>query len=296
MHNPKCFSRHLGPWAIEPVRFVSMVALAKAGKLQAITVADGSENDGPLYLKDGTGIAIIPVEGAIMKEQSKFGGASSLDIRRGLRAAVADPDIKSILLAIDSPGGTVAGMTELADAVKAADLRKPVYSQINDLGASAAYWAASQARSISANATAQVGSIGVLAIVEDTSKMYEMAGITVHVVSTGEYKGAFADGTEVTEAQLADLQSIVDETNKFFLGAVALGRGMSMDAVKEVADGRMYMASQAQALGLVDHVRSMDETLDAIRADMARDASRASVARRMDASKRRAVHEALDIA
>lgn len=297
------------------MRFSTLVAMAKAGLLEASDPKGGFANTreylmavmapgkpderlesiDPPYLRDGSGVAIIPVEGAMMKEVSKFGGSSTIQIRRGLRAAAADPDVKAILLAIDSPGGTVAGMTELTDAVSAANRQKPVYAQINDLGASAAYWMASQTRSISANKTALVGSIGTVAIVEDSSKAYEMAGVVVHVVSTGDYKGAFADGAPVTEEQLADLQATVDGVNAFFLAGVSQGRGMAIADVKAVADGRLHLADDAQALGLVDHVRSMDATLEAIRADIAREASRTSVARRMDASKRRAVREALDI-
>lgn len=292
LHNPQCFTQYLGPWAIEPTRFAAMVALAKAGHLHAAAKPAQSEREP--FLMDSSGIAIVPISGTIMKQESKFGGTSSLEVRRSLRAAVADPEVKAILLSIDSPGGTVAGQSELADAVRSANARKPVYAQINDLGASAAYWTASQARSVSANDTALVGSIGTLAVVEDTSKAYEMAGVQVHVLSTGQYKGAFVDGTEVTDDHLSDLQAIVDQTNEFFLSAVEVGRTMARSQVEQVADGRLWLAGQAMALGLVDHVRSQDDTLDAIRTEIALQESRASVAARMGASRRRAVSEALD--
>lgn len=293
LHNPQCFTKYLGPWAIEPSRFSALVALAKSGQLHAAAPKGQAQEREP-FLRDASGIAIIPIDGVIMKQESKFGGTSSLELRRSLRAAVADPEVKAILLSIDSPGGTVAGQSELADAVRSANVRKPVHAQINDLGASAAYWTASQARSVSANETALVGSIGTVAIIEDTSKAYEMDGIKVHVLSTGPYKGAFADGAPVTDEQLADMQAIVDNTNEFFLGAVAAGRGLSRTDTEAVADGRLWLAGQAMALGLVDNVRSMDDTLEAIRQDIALEASRASVASRMASSKRRAVSEALD--
>jgi len=142
-------------WAAEPGRVVE-----RAGDLVFL-----------LYERIAEGIAVIPLAGPLMKIDSKFGSTNTVRVRRALRAALADPDVRGILLHIDdSPGGTMAGTADLAAAVAAANLEKPVWAQIDDMGASAAYWVAAQARRIVANATAELGSIGVVAVLEDSSK------------------------------------------------------------------------------------------------------------------------------
>ena len=123
---------------------------------------------------------------------------------------------------------------------------------------------ASQARFISAGETAEVGSIGTVAVVEDTSEQFAAEGIVVHVISTGEFKGAFVDGVEVTPEHLAYLQERVDEINQHFLKGVSKGRKMSMAQVGKVADGRVFGAAKSQELGLIDKVQRLDVTQAAL--------------------------------
>lgn len=282
-YDPKCAAMHLGRWAIYPHWLNQAVAAIKAGLWpvkDAKLIAEFDAEGTPRILMDKTddGIAIVPMTGAMMKGDSKFGGVSTLRARRALRMAVADPEIDGIMLHIDSPGGTVAGTKELADDVRAAGASKLLYVHADDLIASAAYWVGSQATRLTANATAEVGSIGTLAIVEDTSGAAEMDGVKVHVISTGEFKGAFADGAPVTEAHLADLQQAVDDLNAHFLAGIAAGRGDrikaagggagSLGAVKRLANelqGRVVIADKAMGMGLIDGVTSFDGAMDDLR-------------------------------
>lgn len=210
------------------------------------------------------GIAVIQLVGPLTKGFSFFSGTSTVEIRSKLRAALINPDVKAILLHIDSPGGTVAGTADLADDVKAVNKIKPVVAHIDDLGASAAFWVASQATRITANRTAEVGSIGTVAVVDDLSKMFDKAGIKVHVISTGKFKGAFEMGSEITDAQLEHLQEVVDDLNEHFLEGVTEGRDMSMSDLKKVADGRTFIASKAMGFGLIDAVQPISETVSEI--------------------------------
>jgi protease-4 len=128
-------------------------------------------------------VAVISLTGKLMKQQASMGGGTStVQARRDIRAAASDPDIGAILLRIDSPGGTAAGTKELADEITAAKTKKPVWAYVEDMAASAAYWAASQASRIIANETALVGSIGTYGVVQDTSGMAAMEGVKVHVI------------------------------------------------------------------------------------------------------------------
>lgn len=222
---------------------------------------DGGE---PFQLLEN-GIAIISINGLMMKGDSFFGGVTNtIRTRNSIRQAAMDPDVKAILLNIDSGGGTVAGTMELADDVKMADRIKPTFTQISDMMASAALWVGVQSRGVFSNALGETGSIGVVSVLADFSKMMEMDGIKIHVISTGPHKGAGFFGSEITEEQIAEEQSLVNQVNEFFLKAVATGRSMPIAEVRKIADGRMFLAAKAKELGLIDGIQSLDKTVEMI--------------------------------
>lgn len=261
----RCAAQHFGPWMVEPYWFMQAVAAVNSGAMQPETEMATDGNDGDGLVVDENGIVSIPIHGQMTKGESSFGGVSTVRTRQTIRRATRDEAIKGILLHIDSPGGTVAGTAELADDVARANEIKPVFAYIEDLGASAAYWVASQAGRLSANATAMIGSIGTLLVLEDTSGKAEQAGIRVHVVSTGPYKGAFADGVEISEEQLDYAQGLVDELNGHFLQGVKRGRDMPIGDARKLADGQLHVAAQAKGLNLIDAVETLDETVDKLR-------------------------------
>ena len=260
---PHCFANHMGLYLCEPNWLMQAVALVRAGAYPLIDARPPTPRE-RLYHVGTDGVAVIPMSGPLFKGGSKFSSASTVDVRRAVRQARDDPDVRGILLHIDSPGGHVAGVQELADEVRATGKVKPVHAHLDDLGASAAYWVASQARHVTANATAQVGSIGVVAIVEDSSGAAELEGVKVHVVATGDRKGDFAPGAPVSDDALAALREEVADTHEHFLAAVSRGRGMRGKRLEAVADGRTWIASKAHGLGLIDAVASEDEAFGAV--------------------------------
>lgn len=266
IHNPKCYAQHLGLWAIEPQWFSAAVASVRAGTWPVRSDAEiqaemKRQDESPLFEVTKDGIAIVAISGPMMKGQSKYGGTSTLRTRQALREAANDDGVKGIILHVDSPGGTVAGTADLARDVQRSAERKRVYAHIDDLGASAAYWAASQATRVFAGPSSEIGSIGTVAIVRDTSGAAEMAGIKVHIVSTGNFKGAFTDGASVSEEDLQYLQQRVEDLNVHFLRAVMDGRKMDPERVSAVADGRVFIASRAKKMGLIDGVQDFDATV-----------------------------------
>ena len=121
---------------------------------------------------------------------------------------------------------------------------------------------ASQASRIIANETALVGSIGTYGVVQDTSGMAAMEGVRVHVIRAGAFKGAGTPGTEITAEHLTEMQRTVDGLNEYFLAGVAAGRSMLTAArVRELADGRAWLAAEAKTLGLIDAIGSFDQAL-----------------------------------
>lgn len=225
---------------------------------------DDSRRDPSAYEVD-EGVAIIELRGGLMKARSSLGGTSTVDARRALRRASRAEAVKAIALKIDSPGGTIAGMADLADEIVRAAKSKPLDAYIDDLATSGAYWAASQARRVYANRSAIVGSIGMFAVLEDWSKGFADRGVLVHVVRAGEHKGAGSPGTKITDSQLADSQRIVDSLNEQFLRGVAAGRRLSLSRVRELADGRVHVGQAAVDRGLVDGIESFDDTLARLR-------------------------------
>lgn len=255
--------QYFGPWAV--YQFQNLMRTVEGMDLQA-HIAQARAAGGRTVKTDfeviGDGVALIEIEGTLTKYRSSlFGTLGTIEIRRQIQNATRDPAVKAIVLRIDSPGGTVAGTQELGDVVAAAAKRKPVTAYIEDLGASAAYWVASQANQVFANRTAMVGSIGTFGVVYDYSAKAEKEGIKALVFKAGEHKGAGVPGTEVTDEQQAEYQRIVDGLNKFFLQAVSKGRKMTIDRVRGLADGRIHVAGEAAKLGLIDGVRTFDDVI-----------------------------------
>jgi protease-4 len=275
-----CWSLHLsGIWAMETTEMDKLVQVWKVGgtaslasfirlryqlavppALESMHPEAEARDRRPYAMEAHT--ALIPIAGPISKGDSKFGGTSTLRTRAALRQAARDPEVHSIVLQVYSPGGHVDGVQDLADDVWRVRQQKPVVAHIEDLGASAAYWVASQANRITANATADVGSIGTMAVLEDSSKRLERLGITVHVVSTGPYKGVGVEGTAISPEALAYVQARVNAINQHFLASIQRGRRFREEAVALVSDGRVHQAAIAQRLGLLDAVQSLDATLE----------------------------------
>jgi len=255
--------QYAGTWAIEERTFAALLShVETAARLAEHMAKDRAryedQKPGSYDLMGST--AVVDMVGGMTKYGSSlsslYGG--TVGVRRSIRQAMADDKVQGILLRIDSPGGSVAGTQDLADDVAAAARQKPVIAYIEDMGASAAYWVASQATEIWATSSAAIGSIGTYAVVDDWSGFYAQKGIRTHVVRAGKYKGAGVRGTEITPEQISEIQRDVEEVNALFLSAVARGRGMDMQDVREVADGRVFVGATAKKHGLIDRVGTLD--------------------------------------
>lgn len=241
------------------------------------------------YVRSPAGVGVMPVHGIVAKGFPSWMGflVDPSALRRGVQEALADPDTEALALHIYSPGGMTDGLQEFADTLHEAAQQMPIHAHIDDLGASAAYWIAAQASSVSINRGGYAGSIGVYAVVADYSKAAEDEGVEVHVVTTGRYKGAFVAGAPVEDHHLADLQREVDESFGMFLEAVERGRGsrgLRGDALAAVADGRTWMGEDAQARGLVDRVSDFDTVLRG----MSEGVEKARAQRRAERARQRA--------
>lgn len=252
--------------------------------------AAGKDAPAPAPARGGTelrdGVAVVRIRGIMAKASSPLdrlilsilGGTDTAQARAAVLEAAAAPDVNAIVLYVDSPGGFVSGVGDLADAVQEARGRKPVVAYIEDLGASAAYYVAAQADSVTVNPSGLVGSIGVYSVLYDLSGAAAAAGVRVVVVASSELKGTSVDGAPVSDAAIAETRRLVDGRNAQFVEAVARGRGVSLAQARAWATGQVHFAADALRLGLVDGVGSLEGALAAARSTTARPAMRSSAA------------------
>ncbi len=256
---------YTGLWCMEEGAFATLFASAQGIDWPTHIRAAASTprvNTSELVATSGKPVAVIKAMGTLAKGQTSLGGTSTVQLRRDIRQAAGNPEIGSILLAIDSPGGTVSGISDLASDVKAASSRKPVVAHIDDLGASAAYWLASSADAIYANApTALIGSIGTFQAVYDSSAAAEKAGVKAMIFRTGPLKGIGAPGVPVTEQQQSHVQRMVDDSQVEFDSAVLNGRRFTTAQLEAVRSGAVFGAREAKRLGLIDGIQSLEATL-----------------------------------
>jgi signal peptide peptidase SppA len=258
---------YLGMWAMEESRFDGLRNLILSADLSShIAASTPYELRQSAYdLIDG-GIAVVQIVGSLMKGKSSFGeSTSTVEAKSAIRDATRNPLVEAIMLLVDSPGGTVAGTSDLADEVSAAGKLKPTAAYIEDLGASAAYWVASQAGFISTGATGLVGSIGTYMQVRDSSEAAKMAGVRVHVIKAGDLKGIGTPGTPLTINQRDELQRMIDAVNDVFTRSVAKGRRLNQTRLAEVATGGIFVGHSAKSAGLVDAVESLDQATERLR-------------------------------
>lgn len=246
------------PWAILPEVLERILAIAQGENesTEAVAAKLGRPLQNTRTVINRDGVAIVPVTGPIFRYANLFtmiSGATSIDVlATDFRAALDDPDIRGIVLEIDSPGGQVAGTSEFAEQVRAA--KKPVTAYISDLGASAAYWIASAADRVVIRDTAAAGSVGVVATLRK-GKKDDMIEI---VSSQSPKKRPDLD----TEAGRAELRQVVDDLAQVFIERVAGYRGATVGHVLEhFGQGAVLVGDRAVRAGLADELGSLETVI-----------------------------------
>lgn len=214
------------------------------------------------------GVALLPVDGVIAKRMNLFsrisGGCSTEMVGQEFDRAMSDPDVKSIILLVDSPGGTVDGTPELAAKVFAArEQGKKCIAFCDGMIASAAYWIGSACSEIYISSEVVIcGSIGVVTSHVDVSKAEEQAGYKTTEIYSGKYKRIASQHGPLTEEGRAVIQEQLDHVYSVFVDDVSKHRGVSADVVlAQMADGRIFQGSQAVTAGLVDGVSTLADCI-----------------------------------
>ena len=211
-----------------------------------------------------TGIAVIPVQGTLVKRTLGLEAASGLtsyaDIGSMLDAALRDPHVAGILLDVDSPGGETGGVFELSEAVRAASAVKPVWAVANDSAFSAAYAIACSAQRLIVTRTGGVGSVGVIALHVDQSVADAQDGMRYTAITAGARKNDYSPHEPLSTEAQTRLQAEVDRLYGLFVAHVAAMRGITGDAVRATEAG-LYFGPEGVAAGLADAIMSFDEAL-----------------------------------
>lgn len=218
---------------------------------------------GPVYTPEGS-VGVINVKGSLINGSAGvmrlYGVLGYDDIREALTEAVADKNTRTIILRVDSGGGQVAGVQELSDYIREVSKVKAVASFTDTTMASAAYWLGCSADKVYAGSTAIVGSIGVLIVHQEVSKMMAEAGVTTTIIRSGKYKALVNRYEPLSKLAEEELQSQVDDIDTTFNAYVASRRGVSEDTAKrKMGQGREFLGVRAVDAGLVDAITTFSD-------------------------------------
>lgn len=263
MRDVRAFAEILGPeWAITHEAMRSMIEIAdRQGEgPEAVEARLGRPLENTHNVEIRGSVAVIPVRGPLFRHANMLtrvsGATSYAEVAQDLRAALENPDVRSIVLNIDSPGGSANGVAELASHIYDARGDKEVVAYVGGLGASAAYWLASAASRIVANKTAMLGSVGVVVGVRKGD------GNTDEIVSSqSPYKRV---DTSTAEGR-ARVQAMVDNLAALFIADVAQHRGVSEEHVSEkFGKGDLLLGGAALEAGMVDELGTFEGLVAAL--------------------------------
>lgn len=264
------------PWAIRPSVLAVIIDIVKyrseGHRLSEDEVAEriGAGRGARPAARSGD-VAVIPISGVIAPRAAMFAQTSSSgtgvdELRAQLRMALADPEVGGILFDVDSPGGQVDGVPEMATEIRAARGQKPMVAIANSDAASAAYWLSTAADELWVTPSGQVGSVGVFSAHEDLSAAMEMDGIKTTLISAGKYKVEGNPFEPLADEAKAEMQAKVDEYYGMFVGDLAKNRGTDAATVrKDYGEGRMVTAKKAVSMGMADRVGTFDAAVDRVR-------------------------------
>lgn len=265
------------PWAMQREKLFAIMDIIRARAFDVpramdddeISAAISPQKANSIAKREGS-VALIPVYGVISQRMNMFsefsGGVSTERLMSDLKLALADETIKAIILNVDSPGGGVYGVSEVSDFIRAnrmaATGEKPIITQINSLAASGGYWIGSSTDEVVITPGGEAGSIGVYMLHEDISKYLEKEGIKETFIYSGKNKVEGNPFEPLGDDARAHFQSRVDDYYEMFVDSVGQGRGVTTKKVnEEFGQGRVFGAKQALAIGMVDRVGTLEDTL-----------------------------------
>jgi len=202
-------------------------------------------------------IGVIKISGpiSIEKETTIYGSStSSRETATTIRTLADDSSVKAILIDINSGGGSPVASEEISKSIEYAKEKKPVYSLINDIGASGAFWISVTANKTFASSMSIVGSIGVTSTTLGFEDLIKEYNITYRKQTAGKFKDIGSPFRKPLPEEQEILQNILDEIQTDFIEHVAKNRNMQVDDVKKYATGEIFLGSKAKEIGFIDEI------------------------------------------
>lgn len=217
-----------------------------------------------LTKKKGDAVGIVYVAGNIVDGFAPAGTAGGDTIAREIDRALADDDIKALVVRIDSPGGSVMASERIREALLQARAQKlPIVASFGPVAASGGYWVATAADEVIAEPSTITGSIGVFAVIPSFNRLLDKVGIGADGVKSTPYTGApdILRGLSIDTKLL--LQASVEDIYRRFTGLVSAARRLPVERVDQIGQGRVWAGSTAKQLGLVDSLGGLDAAVAA---------------------------------
>lgn len=218
--------------------------------------ADAFSSMSEEVVTSGDSVGVIDMMGTIQYDGSS---CSPEGLRELLKDAEENPDIKAVVLRVDSGGGTATAGEEMAAYVR--DFSKPIVVSSASMNCSAAYEISSQADYIYVNETTAIGAIGTIMQVQDISGLLDMLGINIENIASADSKDSSYGTRPLTDEERQYYQDLVDEINETFIQNVADGRGMSVEEVRELATGMQFAGKTSVENGIADEIGTYDDAL-----------------------------------
>jgi protease-4 len=198
-------------------------------------------------------IAVVPIRGMITDSKG------AVDLLKKYRK---DPQVKAIILRIDSPGGGTAASQEIYREVQRTVSKKKVVASMGNVAASGGYYVALAADKIMANPATLTGSIGVIMELSNIKELLKKLGVNREAVKSGPYKDIGSPVREIKPEERRLLEEVIKNVHEQFIEVVMKGRRLSREKVEAIADGRIFTGQQAKDLGLVDELGSFEDAVD----------------------------------
>ena len=246
-------------WAGTEASHERYASAMRSAAAQALSSAPDDGAEPGLFEAHGN-VGVVRIKGALTNREVRWSGLTSYgSIRNAVVEAALREDMDGILLDIDSGGGSVNGLSDLGQLIQMVGTVKPVVAYSGGDMASAAYWIGASASEIYASDTATVGSIGVVAVHMDQSKLLSDMGITPTVFRAGEFKALASPYEKLSDAAREQVQRKIDALEAVFVAHVAKARGRAPAYVRgRLAEGREFVGAQALDAGLVDGITAID--------------------------------------
>ncbi|EDY84571.1 signal peptide peptidase SppA, 67K type [Verrucomicrobiia bacterium DG1235] len=214
----------------------------------------------PMYSSDGF-VAVIYAEGTIVNGEGNEGQVGGSGLARVIRKARQDDRVKAIVLRVNSPGGSALASEVIQREMRLAKEKMPVVVSMGSVAASGGYWISAYADRIFAQPNTLTGSIGVIGVFFNYEELAATHGVNFDTVKTTEHADLMAQFRPKTEREMSLVQRHVDVIYDSFLAKVAEGRGLELEAVAEIAEGRIWSGADALELGLVDELGGLGEAI-----------------------------------